>query len=181
MILYFICNYTLLEKNPKMSHLNFSIFAFVAKFCSIKIGLSGNTVWPQVSVFRKLANLTIFGIFQLTLVNSKCKQSSKWDFFCDFQTQWNSYFWRKRNLSICPSSESFVYFSKPFSGFSGKFIFVFLIPYVTIVYRNPWIIIHLLYMSSNPTHLHIFLRTTHCTTNICCVHFILFSKKLKIF
>ena len=43
-----------------MSHLNFVIFT---NFCPIKIDLSGNTVWPQTSVFLKLAKLTIFGIF----------------------------------------------------------------------------------------------------------------------
>ena len=47
----------------KMSHLNFGILAFSTNFCPIKTDLSGNTVWPQALVLKKLAKLTIFGIF----------------------------------------------------------------------------------------------------------------------
>ena len=47
----------------KMSHLNFSILASFTNFCPIKSDLSGNTVWPQVSGFQKLAKLDHFGIF----------------------------------------------------------------------------------------------------------------------
>ena len=57
----------------KMSHFNFSILAFSTNFwCPIKADLSGNTVWPQASGFQKIAKLTIFGIFWLTFVHSKC-------------------------------------------------------------------------------------------------------------
>ena len=35
------------------------ILAFSTNFCPIKTDFSGNTVWPQASVFQKLAKLTI--------------------------------------------------------------------------------------------------------------------------
>ena len=50
-------------KIPKMSHMYFSILTFSTKFCPIKSDMSGNTVWPQISGFQKLAKWTIFGIF----------------------------------------------------------------------------------------------------------------------
>ena len=73
-----------------LSHLNFWILAFFTNFCPMKTDLSGNTIWPQVSAFQKLA-LDHFWHFYLTFVHSKCKRSSvarnvEWDFFCDFQT-----------------------------------------------------------------------------------------------
>ena len=48
---------------------------FSTNFCPIEIDLSGNAVWPQDSVFQKLAELTIFGIW-ITFIHSKCKSSS---------------------------------------------------------------------------------------------------------
>ena len=63
-----------------MAHLNFQILAFSTKFCTIKINLSGNTVWPQ-------PKWTIIGIFydfvSTQNVNAACFE---WDFFFDFQT-----------------------------------------------------------------------------------------------
>ena len=50
-------------KSPKMSHLKFSILAFFANFCPIKIDLSGNTVWPQASGLKKLAKMDHFWRF----------------------------------------------------------------------------------------------------------------------
>ena len=47
----------------KMSHMNFSIWAFSSIFCSIKGDMSGNTVWPQASGFQKLAKLDHFWHF----------------------------------------------------------------------------------------------------------------------
>ena len=41
----------------------FGILAFFTNFCPIKTDLSGNTVWPQTSVFQKLVKMSIFGIF----------------------------------------------------------------------------------------------------------------------
>ena len=71
-----------------MSHFNFFNLAFFANFCPIKIDLSGNTVWPQASRFKKLS---IFGIFNRLLstqnVNvARFARNVEWDFFCDFQT-----------------------------------------------------------------------------------------------
>ena len=42
-------------KQSKISHSNFLILAFSTNFCTIKIDLSGNTVWPQALGFQKLA------------------------------------------------------------------------------------------------------------------------------
>ena len=47
-------------KSLKMSHLNFSMLAFSTNFCSIKSDLSGNTVWPQTSVFSKTRKIDYF-------------------------------------------------------------------------------------------------------------------------
>ena len=52
-------NITVFENHPKCRR----ILAFSTHFWPIKTDLSGNTVWPQASVFQKLAKLTIFGIF----------------------------------------------------------------------------------------------------------------------
>ena len=52
------------------------ILAFSTKFCPIKVDLSGNTVWPQASVFQNLAKMDHFWHFQWTFVHSKCKRSS---------------------------------------------------------------------------------------------------------
>ena len=48
-----------------MSHLNIQILAFSTNFCPIKIGLSGNTDWPQASGFQKLAKMDYFWAFLL--------------------------------------------------------------------------------------------------------------------
>ena len=50
-----------------MSHFNFAILAFFT--CPVKIDLSGNNVWTQVSGFQKLTKLVIFGIFNSFLMN----------------------------------------------------------------------------------------------------------------
>ena len=50
-------------KSSKMSYLNFWILAFSANFCPIKTDLYGNTVWPQVSGFQKLAKMVHFWHF----------------------------------------------------------------------------------------------------------------------
>ena len=50
-----------------MSHLNFWILAFSTNFWPIKSDLSGNTVWPQASVFKNSPNWIIFGIFNQLL------------------------------------------------------------------------------------------------------------------
>ena len=42
---------TLLENHSKCRIRIFGILAFSTNFCPIKIDLSGNTVWPQASVF----------------------------------------------------------------------------------------------------------------------------------
>ena len=72
-----------------MSH--FLISRFFINFCTIKIDLSGNTVWLQGPDFDKLAKIDYFWHFQWTFVRSKCKCSSLrsecWRrLFCDFQT-----------------------------------------------------------------------------------------------
>ena len=66
---------TLFENDRQCRILNLRILAFFTNFCLIKSDLSGNTVWPQASGFRKLAKLTNFW---LTFVhsNSKCKRCS---------------------------------------------------------------------------------------------------------
>ena len=83
-IIHIVC------KSLKTSHLYFSILAIFSNYCSIKIDLSGNTVWPRASVFQKLAKLTIFGIFNELLSTKMCKCSSlcliEWYFSCDYQT-----------------------------------------------------------------------------------------------
>ena len=50
-------------KSPKMSHSSFSILAFSNNFCPIKSGQSGNSVWPQVLGFQKLAKMDLFWHF----------------------------------------------------------------------------------------------------------------------
>ena len=45
--------FTLFENHPKCLILNSLILAFSTNFCPIKTDMSGNTVWPQASVFQK--------------------------------------------------------------------------------------------------------------------------------
>ena len=59
-----------------MSHLNFVILTFSTNFCPFKIDLSGNTIWPQASVFQKPTKMDIFWRFWWTFVHWKCKRSS---------------------------------------------------------------------------------------------------------
>ena len=54
----------------------FGILAFSINFCPINADLSGNTVWPQASIFQKLAKKEQFWHFELTYVHSICKRSS---------------------------------------------------------------------------------------------------------
>ena len=44
----------------KMSHLNFWIVAFSTNFCPINSDLSGNTAWPLISEFQKIAKIDHF-------------------------------------------------------------------------------------------------------------------------
>ena len=55
--------FSTIQDGHKMSHLNFWIVAFSTNFCPIKTDLSGNTVWPQASVFQKLAKMDHFRHF----------------------------------------------------------------------------------------------------------------------
>ena len=48
---------TVFENYSEMSHLKFWILVISPNFCPIKTDLSGNTVWPQASVFQKLAKM----------------------------------------------------------------------------------------------------------------------------
>ena len=50
-------------KSLKMSHLIFYILAFSANFFAIKTILSGNTVWPKASGFRKVVKMDHFWHF----------------------------------------------------------------------------------------------------------------------
>ena len=80
------------------------ILAFSTNFCPIKDDLSGNTVWPQASVFLKTRQNGPFSAFLINFCPLKCKRSSllsqcwmrlflwfsrrypKWDNSSDFQT-----------------------------------------------------------------------------------------------
>ena len=50
-------------KITKKCRIWFSILAFSANFCPMKIDLSGNTVWLQASAFQKLAKIGYFWHF----------------------------------------------------------------------------------------------------------------------
>ena len=63
-----------------MSNLAFSI-----NFCQIKINLSGNTVWPQASVFLKLAKLAHFCLLTLNVNLARFARNVKWDFSIIFK------------------------------------------------------------------------------------------------
>ena len=65
-------------------------FEFFNQFYSIKIDLSGNTFWPQASVFPKLTKIDNFGIFNEFLSTQIVKvarfaRNVKWDFFVIFK------------------------------------------------------------------------------------------------
>ena len=49
-----------MTQNVAFEFFNFDTFRH---FLSPKSDLSGNTVWPQASVFQKLAKMAIFGFF----------------------------------------------------------------------------------------------------------------------
>ena len=55
--------YTLFDNYSKCRIWNFWMLAFSTNFCPIKTDLSGNTVWPQASVFQKLAIMEHFWHF----------------------------------------------------------------------------------------------------------------------
>ena len=80
-----------ITQNVAFEFLNFGIFTI---FCPFKTDLSGNTVWPQASVFQKLAKIGPFlALFNELLstqnVNvARFARNVEWDFFCDFQTSW---------------------------------------------------------------------------------------------
>ena len=76
---------TVFENHSKMSHLNFSILAFSTNFCPMKINLSGNTVWPQASVFLKLAKLAHFCLLTLNINLARFARNVKWDFSIIFK------------------------------------------------------------------------------------------------
>ena len=67
---------TLFENYSKCRIWFFLNLAFSTKFCPIKTGLSGNTVWPQASGFQKLAKMDHFVAFLSNFGHSKCKRSS---------------------------------------------------------------------------------------------------------
>ena len=86
---YYYCSivkvtFTLFENDSKCL-----ILAFSTNFCTIKIDLSGNTVWQQTSGFQKLAKIDHFGQFQWTFAHST---------FCSFKidlsgnTVWQHFF-----------------------------------------------------------------------------------------
>ena len=87
-----------------MSHLSFYNFGNFYQFGPFKGDLSGSTVWPQVSGFQKLVNMTICGILGIfdELVHSKCKHN-ECEFFGDFQTLCSK-------LMIEDEEESFAFF-----------------------------------------------------------------------
>ena len=64
-----------------MSHLNFWILGFSTNFCPIKTDLSGNTVWPQASVFPKNSPNWPFWAFSINFCST---QNVEWDFFLWF-------------------------------------------------------------------------------------------------
>ena len=76
-------------KSPKISHFNFWNLAFSNNFRPIKRDISGNAIWPQGSVFQKLATLTIYGILN-ELLSTKNVNVSRFacnvNFFCDILT-----------------------------------------------------------------------------------------------
>ena len=83
-------------ENPQKCRIIVSILAFSTIFCPIKIDLSGNTVWPQASIFQKLAKMTIFAFFNHPLSTrnlnvTRFARNDEWDFFLEFQTLWNVY------------------------------------------------------------------------------------------
>ena len=54
---------TLFENYSKCRIWIFEFWAFSTNFCPIKSHLSGNTVWPQASIFQKLAKMHRFWHF----------------------------------------------------------------------------------------------------------------------
>ena len=67
------------------------MLAFSINFCPIQSDLSGNTVWPQASVFQKLVKIDCFGVFNelLSIQNvnvARFARNVEGDFFYDFQT-----------------------------------------------------------------------------------------------
>ena len=106
---YFIQTHSV-WKSPIMSHLNFLILAFSTNFYPITTDLSGNTVWPQTSGFKKLTKLTIFGISNERLstqnVNvARFARNVEWDFFCDFQTLYVLLVWVRILYKLPPFVE----------------------------------------------------------------------------
>ena len=83
--------------------MDFSIWAFSSILVySIKIDLSGNTVWPQALGFPKLAKMDHFGHSSWTFVRSKCKGSSlRWQ--C-WMRLWGRF---SHNMVMMRSSPSF--------------------------------------------------------------------------
>ena len=68
----------------KMSHLNCSTLEFSTNFCPIKINLSGNTVWQQVSGFQKLVKIDHFWLFYKLLATqnvniARFARNVEWD------------------------------------------------------------------------------------------------------
>ena len=75
-------------KSPKKSHSIFSILAFSINFCSIKSDLSGNTVWPQTSVFQTLAKIDHFWHFWWPFDQSKCKAEQNLNILVTLLVTW---------------------------------------------------------------------------------------------
>ena len=73
-------NSTLFEITQNVS-VEFWIFGISSNFCTIKIDLSGNTVWVQATCFLKLAKVEPF----LAFLIARFARNVEWDFFCAFQ------------------------------------------------------------------------------------------------
>ena len=78
---------TLFENHPKCF-----ILAFFINFFTIKIDLSGSTVWPQASDIQNCLFLAFF-TKRLSTQNvnvARFARNIEWDFLYDFQTMWPS-------------------------------------------------------------------------------------------
>ena len=64
-ILQFLNSFSSCKLQKKFQNVMFEFFKFGSfhQFCTFKTDLSGNTVWPQASGFKKIAKIDRFGIF----------------------------------------------------------------------------------------------------------------------
>ena len=79
------------------------ILAFFFIFCPIKTDLSGNTVWPQASVFQKLAKIDhCWHFLSKQDVNvARFARNVEWDFFFDFETTWTNHIFYLDYIDCC--------------------------------------------------------------------------------